>query len=86
MREKIEVLRKNRIAEEATKKKRTQQKRENPKKESVPEKRQKVEETNAPKEAKGPKEAKETKSTPISDTDTESVSSVTPSVNDVITK
>lgn len=80
MREKIEVLRKNRIAEEATKKKRTQQKRENPKKDSAPEKRQKVEE---PKEAKGPKEAK---STPISDTDTESVSSVTPSVNDVITK
>lgn len=74
------MLRKNRIAEEATKKKRTQQKRENPKKDSAPEKRQKVEE---PKEAKGPKEAK---STPISDTDTESVSSVTPSVNDVITK
>lgn len=70
-------MRKNRIAEEATKKKRTQQKRENPKKESAPEKRAKVEE---------PKEAKEAKSTPISDTDTESVSSVTPSVNDVITK
>ena len=77
------MLRKNRIAEEATKKKRTQQKRENPKKDSAPEKRQKVEETKETKEAKGPKEAK---STPISDTDTESVSSVTPSVNDVITK
>ena len=71
LREKIEVLQKNRIGEEATKKKRTSQKRENSKKEAAPDKRPKVEEA---------------KSTPISDTDTESVLSLTPSVDDVITK
>lgn len=71
LREKIEVLRKNRIVEEDRKKKRTAQKRENPKKEAAPEKRPKVEEP---------------KSSPMTETDTESVSSVTPSVNDVITK